>query len=134
MTKSSIRIQTAIGCALLIGGFLWFWNSESLILFGNKTEGTVVQNISQGRGYAADIVFYSSPERVEHFVTTSSYNPPLYAPGERVTVYFDVKNPERATVGSFFGSLFGPLMVIVAGIVNLFLAGIRYRRQLSSSR
>lgn len=132
MATSRVRIQAAIGCVLFLAGLLWFWSVESLILFGSKTEGTVIQNIAQGRGYAAEIVFHPTPESTEHFVTTSSYNPPLYTPGERVTVYFDVQNPERATAGSFFSSLFGPCMVAAAGIVNIFLASIQYRRRSAS--
>lgn len=134
MAKVSKHLQAAIGGALFLAGLLWFWNSESLILFGSRAEGTVAKNIAQGRGYAAEIIFYSSPGRAERFVTTSSYNPPLYAPGQSVAVYFDAEHPERATTGGFFDRAFGPLMLAAAGVVNILLAGIRYRRQSNSSQ
>lgn len=131
MAKSLTRIQAVIGCILCIAGILWFWNSESLILFGSRTQGTVTQNIAKGRGYAANILFYSAPEHPQYFVTTSSHNPPLYALGEQVPVYFDSEHPERATTDSFFDSLFGPLMLVVAGITNLLLVGIRHHQRAS---
>lgn len=120
-------VFVAVSAALALNEY-WF------ISHGTVTDGTVVENVRQGRGYSPRIGFRTN-EGNEAFLTPSySSNPPFYSKGDTIKVVYRGQG-EGARVLTF-ASRFGlawPLMC--AGLALVLLAvGFRYGDYLVLSR
>ncbi|HZT60672.1 MAG TPA: DUF3592 domain-containing protein [Pyrinomonadaceae bacterium] len=119
-------ILLAVGLLLVVASVAVGFNEYWFISHGTITDGTVVENVRQGRGYAPRIGFRTS-EGKEGFLTPSySSNPPFYSPGDKVTVVYrgQGEGARILTFASRFG-LAWPLMC--AGLALVLLAvGFKY--------
>lgn len=130
----------------LLGGSFWAWSSsQSYITDGIQTTGTVIdldyRSSDEGSGTYAPVVEFTDREgmrRVYH--STSSSNPPAYARGEQVTLYYMPGEPERAMIDSFMDRHFAPLLLGAMGVIfsgvgfGIMFAGARKRKKVSHLR
>jgi hypothetical protein len=119
-------ILLTLGLLLVAASVATGFNEYWFISHGTVTDGTVVENVRQGRGYAPRIAFRTY-EGKEAFLTPSySSNPPFYSPGDTVKVVYRGQG-EAARILTF-ASRFGlawPLMC--AGLALVVLAvGFKY--------
>ncbi len=120
----------------------WCWytvKSVRAVLFFEKTIGTIQDathvpaddssalpssEASQVGTYTHQALF-TTPEGVTHKAFTRvRSNPPSFAVGDRVKVYYDQKNPTNAMIGTFWEVWFPPLALsFFAGIFFLLWLG-----------
>lgn len=115
-----------IGLVFVVVSAALAFNEYWFISHGTVTDGTIVENVRQGRGYSPRIGFRTNDGK-EAFLTPSySSNPPFYSPGDKVTVVYrgQGEGARILTFASRFG-LAWPLMC--AGLALVLLAvGFRY--------
>ena len=115
-------ILVTIGLVLVAVSIALAFNEYWFISHGTVTDGRVVENVRQGKGYAPRISFRTY-EGKESFLTPSfSSNPPIYGKGETVKVVYRGQG-EGARILSFasrFGAAWPLLCVGLALVVIAF--------------
>jgi hypothetical protein len=119
-------ILLTVGLLLVVVSLVLAFNEYRFISHGTVADGTVVENVRQGRGYSPRIGFRTN-EGKEAFLTPSySSNPPFYSKGDTVKVVYrgQGEGARILTFASRFG-LAWPLMC--AGLAFVVLAvGFKY--------
>jgi hypothetical protein len=127
-------ILFTVGLLLVIVSAALAFNEYRFISHGTVTDGTVVENVRQGRGYAPRIGFRTYEGKEAFFTPAYSSNPPFYDKGDTVKVVYQGEG-EGARVLTF-ASRFGlawPLFC--AGLALVIVAfGFKYGDALLLSR
>ncbi len=117
---------SAIGLVLCAVAFFVYQNTQNFLATALTTEGTVVDLVSS---YSRDSTTYSpvveyTTRKGEHisFTATFGSNPPAYTRGERVKIYYQESQPERAEIDGLF-SLWGLPMILGSIGATFFLIG-----------
>lgn len=96
------------------------------ISHGTVTEGTVVGNVRQGRGYAPRIAFRTQQGQAGSFVPSFSSNPPIYKQGDKMLVVYQ-GNGQNARLLSFATRFGLPWVFLCVGLAMIIIAfGFRY--------
>jgi hypothetical protein len=93
---------------------------------GTITEGTVVGNVHQGRGYAPKIEIHTKQGKDIFFSPSFSSNPPIYSQGDKVRVVYHDDGQDARILS--FGTRFGlPWVFLCVGIAMIVIAfGFKY--------
>lgn len=122
--KSTINpfyILGPISLVLLLAAAVWAGSNAMFIKKAVPVTGTVIDLVEQGRGVTPLIRFDNTTGEQFRFKPHSSQSPSPYVIGDQVNVYYDPVNPAHSKLDSFVGLWFGPLMLGIAGLVNLIL-------------
>ncbi len=113
---------SAIGLGLLCGALFLFQNTRSFIESASVAEGRVVELVrsrtSDSTTYRPVVEFNTANGELIEFTSTSGSNPPSYARGETVKVFYRATDPQRARIDGFF-SLWG-MSTIFGGLGAVF--------------
>jgi hypothetical protein len=123
---SRFAILPIIGLILIIFGTLWWQINIRHLEKSTIAQGTVVENVRRGRGFAPKIAFTTSNGEEKNVTLWSAQNPPAYGVGDKVTVYYDPNDPNKANVNTFLSVSFGPMMLAIAGIINVMIGLVLY--------
>ena len=127
-------ILVTVGLLLVVAAAALAFNEYWFISHGTVADGTVVENVRQGRGYAPRISFRTREGKEAFFTPAYSSNPPFYSKGDTVKVVYRGQG-EAARILTF-ASRFGlawPLMC--AGLALVIVAlGFKYGDALLISR
>lgn len=119
-------ILLTFGLLLVVVSLALAFNEYRFISRGTVADGTVVENVRQGRGYAPRISFRTYEGNESFFTPSYSSNPPFYSAGDRVKVVYGGRGEgaRMLTFASRFG-LAWPLLC--AGLALVVLAvGFKY--------
>ena len=119
-------ILLTFGLLLVVVSLALAFNEYRFISHGTVADGTVVENVRQGRGYAPRISFMTNDGKESFFTPSYSSNPPFYSTGDRVKVVYAGRGEgaRMLTFASRFG-LAWPLLC--AGLALVVLAvGFKY--------
>ena len=119
-------ILLTVGLLLFIVSTALAFNEYWFISHGTVADGTVVENVRQGRGYAPRISFRTYEGKESFFTPAYSSNPPFYGKGDMVKVVYrgQGEGARILTFASRFG-LAWPLMC--AGLALVIVAfGFKY--------
>ncbi len=144
--EQTIRRCSIAGWVLLVfvipfgsGAIVWCSKTRSFVEQATRTEGTVVRlaesSSSDGTTYCPVFTFEDrsgNPHTVESSVSSS---PPSHFVGEKVAVFYDPDDPDRAKIDSFIHLWLGPFVfgilaacALVGGIILLTLVPFVVRR------
>ena len=127
-------ILLTVGLVLVVASVAVGFNEYWFISHGTVADGTVIENVRQGRGYAPKISFKTYEGKDAFFVPVFSSNPPIYSKGDAVKVVYRGRG-EGARILTF-ASRFGlawPLMGVGLALVIVAL-GFKYGDALLISR
>jgi hypothetical protein len=129
---SALRI---IGFAILLLSAIplgiaayWYDRTESFLERAEKTQATVVD--VEERRSEGDLMFYpvfsfTDREGNTHEIRSSvGANPPSYAIGDRVDVYYNPDYPERNKLDRFVSLWLGPAILAFMGLILIVLGGL----------
>jgi hypothetical protein len=119
-------ILLTIGLVLVVVSAVLAFNEYWFISHGTVTDGTVVENVRQGRGYSPRIGFRTYEGKEAFFTPSYSSNPPFYSKGDTVRIVYrgQGEDARMLTFASRFG-LAWPLFC--AGLALVLLAlGFKY--------
>ncbi|PYS75714.1 MAG: hypothetical protein DMF67_13395 [Acidobacteria bacterium] len=119
-------ILLTVGLVLVVASVAVGFNEYWFISHGTVADGTVVENVRQGRGYAPRISFRTHEGKEAFFTPVYSSNPPFYDKGDTVKIVYRGQG-EGARVLTF-ASRFGlawPLMCAGLALVVIAL-GFKY--------
>jgi hypothetical protein len=127
-------ILVTIGLVLIVVSIALAFNEYWFISHGTVTDGRVVENVRQGKGYAPRISFRTY-EGKEAFLTPSfSSNPPIYGKGDTVKVVYRGQG-EGARILSFASRFGAAWPLFCAGLALVIVAlGFKYGDALLISR
>src|SRR5947209_2466533 len=93
---------------------------------GTVTEGTVIGNVRQGRGYAPRIEIHTKQGKDVLFSPSFSSNPPIYSQGDKVRVVYQDDGTDARILS--FGTRFGLAWALLgAGLAMVIIAvGFKY--------
>lgn len=119
-------ILLTAGLLLVVVSLALAFNEYWFISHGTVADGTVVENVRQGRGYAPRISFRTDEGKESFFTPSYSSNPPFYGTGDRVKVVYRGRGEgaRMLTFASRFG-LAWPLLCAGLALVVL-AAGFKY--------
>ena len=116
-----------LGAALLAGAAYWRAHTLWFIEGAAVARGTVVDlrisTSNNSRSYYPIVEFVAANGAKVQYVSSSGSNPPSYARGEPVKVYYNPSNPQDALLEGFFSLWGGPLIVGGMGAVFLLIGG-----------
>jgi hypothetical protein len=100
---------------------------------GTITEGIVVGNVRQGRGYAPRIELHTKQGKDVLFSPSFSSNPPIYSQGDKVRVVYHDDGQDARLLS--FGTRFGlPWVFFCVGLAMIVIAfGFRYGEAIINS-
>lgn len=119
-------VFSLIGLVFLMIGVGFVCSSYSLLSVAQRTEGTVIRLVGNGRrGSVAPVVEFFLEGNRREFQSWLSTSPPQFGVGEKVTVLYDPNDPQRASIESFvtlwlFSTIFGGIgvvMLVVSGVL-----------------
>src|SRR2546423_8145095 len=115
---SLFSILLVIGLVLVAVSLALAFNEYWFISHGTMADGTVVENVRQGRGYAPRISFKTYEGKEAFFTPAYSSNPPFYGKGDTVKVVYrgQGEGARILTFASRFG-LAWPLMCVGLALV-----------------
>jgi hypothetical protein len=127
-------ILFTIGLVLVVASAALAFNEYWFISHGTVTDGTVVENVRQGKGYSPKISFRTH-EGKEAFLTPAySSNPPFYDKGDTVKVVYRGQG-EGARVLTFASRFGAAWPIFCAGLALVVVAlGFKYGDALVLSR
>lgn len=122
-TISTVKyVFTAIGCAMLVGAFFLYSNTQDFINNAEIANGRVIALVpsrsSDSVTYRPVVQFQSVRGELIEFTSSTGSNPPSYYEGETVEVLYPTFAPRDAKINGFF-SLWG-MSAIVGGLGLLF--------------
>lgn len=121
--RIGVIILLSIGSLLLIAGVVWFLYNLHFVDTAEMTQGTVIELIRKGKGgYSPTIEFIDNTGMLHTFTSRSSQSPAIAQVGEAVPILYLASDPSRAILFSFVSLWFGPLMLYIAGLINILLA------------
>jgi hypothetical protein len=135
MKRSTVSITFSIFLAvglllLVISGIIWY-NKKKFETKSVKTTGTVIDLIAKSSSSGSQptyspVINYLDAYGVKHrYIARYSSNPPEYKIGERVTIYYDLKNPDNANAAGW-GEYLGVIIAGGLGLVFSLLGGIYF--------
>ena len=117
---------TLVGAGLLVGAFFAFNSTRTFLVDAVEAQGSVISMIRSRSSsdssytYRPVVRFITrNGERVE-FTSGIGSSPPAYSVGEKVTVLYSPRRPNRAKINSFF-ELWG-ISAILGGMGLLFFS------------
>lgn len=124
--KAIIRIQIhnihwtifAIGFCLLLAGGIWYVSNYVFIHNSASAEAVVIANIPKSKGVSPMVQFTTENNEVITYTSLSTQQPPQYAVGDTVTVYYKPADPQDAQLEGFLNLWFGPIMLGAAGVID----------------
>src|SRR5947199_8327723 len=121
-----ISILLSLGLLLVFASAALAFNEYWFISHGTVADGTVVENVRQGRGYAPRISFRTY-EGKESFLTPAySSNPPIYDKGDTVKVVYRGQG-ESARILTFASRFGAAWPIFCAGLALVIVAfGFKY--------
>jgi hypothetical protein len=98
-------ILVTVGLVLVVVSAALAFNEYWFISHGTVTDGTVVENVRQGRGYTPRISFRTYEGKEVFFRPSYSSNPPFYSKGDTVKLVYrgQGEGARMLTFGSRFG-------------------------------
>ncbi|GDY10914.1 MAG: DUF3592 domain-containing protein [Planctomycetota bacterium] len=117
--------------SLIGGGFAW--SSYSVVSVSQRAEGSVIRQVGDGRtGSVAPVVEFFVEGTRHEFQSWLFTSPPQFDVGDKVSVLYDPRDPQRCRIESFvtlwlFPTIFGGIgavMLVVSGT----LLGLRWLR------
>lgn len=110
-----------VGALLLMGGVWWFVDTQRFLAKAQSSPGIVIDLIEiEDAGTAPKVRFREKTENSEIvFVSKSSSSPPAHRKGQSVTVFYEPKNPENATIGGFYSLWLFPTVFSFVGAMSL---------------
>src|SRR5438270_11894730 len=81
-------ILVTVGLLLVVASAALAFNEYWFISHGTVADGTVVENVRQGRGYAPRISFRTNAGEESSFTPAFSSNPPMYDEGDTVKIVY----------------------------------------------
>jgi hypothetical protein len=119
-------ILLTVGLLLVFASAALAFNEYWFISHGTVADGTVVENVRQGRGYAPRISFRTY-EGKESFLTPAySSNPPIYDKGDTVKVVYRGQG-ESARILTFASRFGAAWPIFCAGLALVIVAfGFKY--------
>lgn len=105
-----------------------------LFVFGTKTTGTVIEQLTQNSPNIHNVLQGSTFCQIEYTANNKNYrfNAPedvKYDIGETVTIIYDPENPEKHLLFSFAGLVFSPRMTIPSALLLIWIAFYLTMRQ-----
>jgi len=126
-------IFVAVGVFILTGGAVTYLNTRAFIENAYSAPGTVIDLIerrdSEGSVTYAPKVRFREPieNRDIEFVSSMSSSPPAYRRGERVSVLYELENPENAKIQGLF-DLWGVSIIVAFVGLMFFIGGLLFVR------
>ena len=115
--------------ALGVGTYQHRFLSNALV-----TEGTVIGNVRQGKGYTPEIAFRTQQGKEGMFTPSFSSSPPMYKKGDKMLVAYQ-GDGENARILSFATRFGLPWVFLCVGLAMIIIAfGFRYGDSLVISR
>ncbi len=115
--RAFVAMFLIFGIAMLGGSALLTAKARRLERTGIRVSGKVIR-LDYTRGtYHAVVGFVTQGGQQVRFTSRSGGNPPMFYPGETVTVLHDPDNPWDAVIESFGELWLGPWITGVMGIV-----------------
>lgn len=110
------RIFAVVGVGLILLASWFFMDERRFIAAATRTTGTVVEVIPESDSdgdthYFPRISFTAANGDSVTFRSRTGRNPPAYAVGDTVTVYYPAESPDRARKAGFF-SLYGTTFIL----------------------
>lgn len=133
MKQGGMVVVALLAAVLILGGGFWIYRNTQLARSGIKVDATVVDlrqeqdTDSRGRPRIRyyPVVEYRNEagdlKRTQLNVSKTRNGASFYQVGDRITLYYDPKNPDRTTLDSVF-DLYGP-GGIALGIGLVLIAG-----------
>jgi hypothetical protein len=117
----------AAGAPMFIGGLVWGAKRFALMRSGEKTTGTVVENVSvagsRGASYYPEVQFTDALGKTHKFRGSTGSGSPEYEVNAKVDVFYQRDNPSVAQIADFEQFWLGPLGVGLFGFLFV-VAGI----------
>ena len=120
-------IMGIVAGGMLLAGAIWGGYNYLFIRQAETATGVVTDLIPVGRlgkGYYPQVQFTTLAGEEITYQPLSSQNPPAFAIGEQVTVYYDPANPERAKLDWFVNLWLGPMLLAMAGAIDVIVASV----------
>ena len=118
-------ILLTVGLVLVVASVAVGFNEYWFISHGTVADGTVVENVRQGRGYAPRISFRTREGKEAFFTPVYSSNPPFYSKGDTVKVVYRGQG-EGARVFTF-ASRFGLAWPLFCAGLTLVLVALGFK-------
>jgi hypothetical protein len=119
-------ILFTLGLVLVVVSAALAFNEYWFISHGTVTDGTVVENVRQGRGYSPRIGFRTYEGKEAFFTPSYSSNPPFYSKGDTIRVVYRGQG-EGARVLTFASRFGAAWPLFCAGLALVILAlGFKY--------
>jgi len=120
-------VFAVVGLGMLLGAFILYRSTSAFIEQAVIAEGTVVKLVpvrSDGSTtYRPTVSFTTEAGQPVEFSSTSSSSPPAYAVGEKVKVYYRLREPRDAKINGFFSLWGGSLILGIIGCVFSAIGG-----------
>lgn len=120
-------LMALVGLSFLLWAGVWYRQTQNFVRHSIVTRGIVVDlgRSQSDDAYAAVVEFVSKDGVTREFVSAVRSNPPQYAVGDEVEVFYLESSPHRAKIKSFSSLWGGPLMSAgMGGILFLVPAGM----------
>jgi len=118
---------TLVGAAMLIGALLWYTSTRTFLAKAAQAQGTVIElepvRSSDGTTYRPLVRFNDERGQSIQISSSVSSNPPSFAKGESVRVYYDRDDPRVAKLDGYFQLWGGPTIIAALGSVFLLVGG-----------
>jgi len=119
-------ILFTFGLLLVVASAALAFNEYWFISHGTVADGTVVENVRQGRGYAPRISFRTYEGKEAFLTPVFSSNPPLYHKGDAVKVVYRGQG-EGARILTFASRFGAAWPLFCAGLALVVVAlGFKY--------
>lgn len=114
-----------VGILFTFIGNLILSGTTELVKNGIKTEATVVDLISHksksSYTYNPEVEYKTETGEVIRAESNSGSNPPAYAKGDKVNIYYSKSNPQNMIIDSVFDIYVFPLIFITIGIIAIII-------------
>lgn len=113
-----------IGSIFSLIGAGFAWSSYSVVSVSQRAEGTVIRQIRNGRksSVAPVVEFFVEGQRYE-FQSWLSTSPPQFDVGDKLSVLYDPRDPQRSRIESFVTLWLFPIVFGGIGTVMLVVSG-----------
>lgn len=129
-----LTVTACLGVGLLVASAASLFINERFAMSAERADGRVIELVRyRGRAGYRPTIEFETAEGTIRVTSGSESSPPLYRVGERITVFYDAKNPQSYLIDSFSERYLLSLIYGVLGIVFSSTGGIpllqMYRRR-----
>ena len=122
-------IVLLMGTGFLIVALILFVNTRNFLKGVSSTEGIVTELVRRKSSsstailYRPVVEFKTKDGSIVEFTSSTGSNPPRYAKGDSIVLYYNETFPEQATIDEFF-PLWGPASIMGGFGTLFFLVGL----------